>query len=344
MYSNRSLKGLLILVGTLAALAGGGILIRARKPTRPATISRAAHPAPRTVDSFRAKRGERGDALLARARRLASIPGEHDDPYFWISSREALFLRHARDPGSFRLLRLDTASGTWTPLAAFNKRFGKRLRGLEVHLRFVGSARPAEIHYEPPVCALSPDGKWFLWTHRDQTPPLWIAATLDGSQQRTWRASPVGVAPQYPVWFPDSRRWVELAEDFHGSGYRFRLAIIHSLDAPGADRQVKITGAVDGIIVGMTAGERVLVRRYYHVDEPVHQQFYEIPLDRAIAAPRQYHVALPSPRRTWDLELSSGDRLAWVRNGEGSFVDRDFTLWVSDAAGEGMRALGTVAE
>ncbi len=212
--------------------------------------------------------------LLASARRLAEISADRGDEYRWISRSCLLMLRQAEHSGPawnrapfvwasqfihrFEASTVDLATGAVSTLATFNHRFGRNLIATPVHVHFVdedGNDRiPAQINYRAPRSDLSSDSEWLLW----RTMRGWTAARLDGAEELRWK--PASLYGHAALWIPYSHRWVELASELDGDRYRIRRLLIHRLNDPSKSRVVTVGGLQDGLTVGITSRNSLLMR------------------------------------------------------------------------------------
>jgi hypothetical protein len=138
--------------------------------------------------------------LFRRAVPVAST-ARWGDAIRWLSSRELLF---SRDPDD-AFFRYELTTKQETPLTALNRLYRR--------------ANPAG---ERVTTAVSPNGQWMLWSSLQTTRPQSLrtyVAAMDGSRcippaMRDWSTA--------WCWLPDSRRWLELADEEAESTFRLR--------------------------------------------------------------------------------------------------------------------------
>lgn len=284
--------------------------------------------------------------LMAIASKAAVAGDSLAESYFWRDDHTLLFLRLTPKKSVYHVVLVDTGTGRKDLLPAFNTKNSPRLRGQEVVVRIVGS-RVQEHHYQPPVAALSPDGKWLLWGLDSER--KWVAATLDGRRQHEWQrgrdaASEAPNIPTYPVWMPDSSGWIEMVSRYSGGMYTITHANLYSLDSASPPRTVRFSGLSDGLLTGLTNDNQVLL---YYPRDPTDRTFPIISADFASArldadSVTALKIALTIPDSTGigEVVLSpQGDRLAWVlQTGEAEAAHH--TLYVSQADGDEMRPIG----
>lgn len=274
--------------------------------------------------------------LLDVAIAVAKAAGGLEETYFWVSEERLLFLRNAPDRRFFQAVYVEAGTGVETPLEEFNRRFGDRMLTQPTLYGFDGG-HSNQVHYHPPHCALSPDGRWLLW-YRSLSP--FLAARLDASDLREWPAD--DRRHNWGVWCSDSSGWVQLVREpseSPGRGVEIRRARIHSLDASTPTRIVNVSGLWDGWPAGATPSGQVLL---CHCDareqgRAVDLSLLEVVSDTAAAA--SHRVELPEGMGYPELRLSpEGERLAWLfSSGLRPEEENLHILAFSDARGEQMR-------
>src|SRR5579884_2324832 len=273
----------------------------------------------------------------------ADTENELEETYFWASDQQALFLQHVPESLYFQALLVDAGSGRKTLPEAFNARFSALLTAKIMHVRFADDPNRHETHYLPPKCALSPDGKRLVWLSQNQK---WIAARLDAADKVEWPRAGKTV-PGFALWMFDSRHWVECVEDYHNDAFTIPRAIFHDLEAPRANQTVQFTGLPDGLPLGITHDNHVLLYKQDFADRTTRKvkpqvDFYEASLDGESASVRDYSISWPQSMRVWDMALSrQGDRLAW-RLMPDDLERATCEIWTSDLRGEARRKIGQV--
>ncbi len=289
----------------------------------------------------------RSDADLLRVvRHVGQLPDGENATYFWRSEREAVLLRPApKAPAHFRLTVLNTQSGKEQPLRSFNEAFGGLLRGHRTQVTVAG--RPgAELTYEAPVAALSPEGRSLLWFGGRL---FWHAATLEGEATGRWR-QPSPLRNQ-AVWLRDGQRWAEVETDLREGLFYLRRVHLHDLRSPQADRTVETPALEDGFALGFTPEEKLLVRHGSAAEARETPEVEAVSLTQVDLSDEQgqldrYPLRLPDPSRVVECALSpAGDRLAWILEPRAPSAGPPprFELWTSGLRGETMVQVGSTS-
>ncbi len=277
------------------------------------------------------------EAPLSMGKSVARTPSVTEGEYWWISDSKILTLLPSSDPKLFVLGCIDIKTGQKTSLDAFNKKFSKMLVGQEMHVSTVGDPR-VEIVYNPPNCDLSSDRKWLLWLSRDMT---WIAATLDGKQQKKWHKQ--GILSSHGIWLRDSTRWVELVSYYQKKKYTIEKAVVRGIDSD-EEKIFENLKVDDGLIVGVTSSNHILIR--YGVKENALNEAAMVSLDlgSSIATKRQFSAQLLRASHISDVAISdAGDRLAWILElGNRRRFPKDYSFCISGVKGEEMREFGRI--
>lgn len=182
--------------------------------------------------------------LMARSTRVTDLDPRLGQRCFWLSNTQALLVGTTSERCALTPMLLDVRTGARRVLQPFASRFGA--------MRYFGAA-------------LSPDRKWLAWDAYDGDKTTVMTATLDASQVREWterRRPDNGMVPPL-VWFPDSRRLVEVRGTYlagPGLSPTPEYAVIHSLDTNVRALSVPLPTVVSSIPVGVTREGRLLLR------------------------------------------------------------------------------------
>jgi hypothetical protein len=196
-----------------------------------------------------------------------------------------------------------------------------------------------EMHYLPPTAAMSPDGKWLLWSNTaSRTHRQWVVATFEG-QQQMWAQ---GIDPDsstddlggHGLWMPDGTRWVELVSRYKNRIYSIHYANVYQPGKPAPVSTVRIRGLRDGLPVGIRQNGALVMHTSLHErGKPVQH------IDTVTA--RKLSVPVPVSSDVSDVKLSpQGDRLAWILEQERS-GKRLYTVYIADADGAHARPVGS---
>ena len=271
--------------------------------------------------------------MLTRAKLVGPAPETNRGSYWWISSEEVLLTRPAHNPRRFKLLRLDVPSGREKALAAFNRKHSARIIGKKWRLSTHG-VPGFEIAYWSPECALSPNGKWFLWVSGGQT---WIVASLDGAMQREWAEQ--NSIPSSYCWLPDSERWVQLVSQYRRERYTLRKAIVRTAVRRSASKATEIR-VDDGLMLGVNYRGRILIHNRDQEQVSTETSLSEVSLVPGQPIRRRL-IGLPEPGEIWEVALSkAGDRLAWIVSVGEQVFPREYVLWVSGLDGKKFEEVG----
>ena len=270
---------------------------------------------------------------MTRAKLVGPAPETNRGSYWWISSEEVLLMRPAHNPRRFKLLRLDVSTGREAALVAFNRKHGARIIGQKWQVSTHG-VPGFEIEYWTPQCALSPDGKWFLWVSGGQT---WIVASLDGAMQREWAEQ--NSIPSSYCWLPDSERWVQLVSQYRRECYTLRKAIVRTAVRRSASKATEIQVA-DGLVIGVTDRGCILIYHSRREEVSTEASLSEVSLVPGQPTRRRL-IRLPEPGHIWGASLSkAGDRLAWIVSVGEQVFPREYVFWVSGLDGKKFEEVG----
>jgi hypothetical protein len=303
-----------------------------------------------------------GWAYLSRERPLLDVATRHAQlgrwgdsvyPYYWwLSDQEIAVFRSAakedwQDTARWKVLRQNVDTGEQTPLPGLTDVFN-RSEGM------------------PWEGALSPDGKWLLWTGKENRI---FCATLDGSQFR--RAFKRENMEDDILWLDDSRRWVEFRREQKGGeqeGGRYITTEIGNLDdASQAPETLPIVAGSpfnisEDIDVGnakvQSPTHMVLPETRWEQDPVRTTRIFELSPSRAAMSIQEHTIDLPrAAEGVLPYFSPSGDRIAWVFDYRrtapwGAWFRRflpfapdsrqEESLWVSRADGTQMREIGYV--
>jgi len=284
--------------------------------------------------------------LLRIATRLVSTPPDLEWRYFWRDDHTVLFLRQAPGQRHFLIELVDTRTGHATRPAAFNAHFSRLMPGQLMKVGVLGSNH-FEDHYNPPVAALSPDGKWLLWLNSAiGQKGRWIGATLDG-QSEEWEKGqdPTSEAPfldSQPLWLQNGKQWIELVSRYANHTYSVTQANLHGIHQASVVKRFRVNGLADGLPAGVTNDGRLMI---YHPAEPrvrsIEQACFSlVRLGGETATVQALTVPIPESTSANDVLLSpQGDRLAWVLD-RGATGSRLYQLFASKADGTDQRLVG----
>ncbi len=340
MEANRPLSAAVFVIGLASAAAAAWLSLhlvsRGYRPLPgPGASAPTAHPASNS-----------NGTLLQRARRVAALPAGTGDLWFWLSPSALIYFRPEGAGTRLSAVRLDLGRSELrpTPLSRFNRRFGDRLRqetlAVPAPTQFRG--RATEPAVTRPTVSVSPDGRWILWAPVGSAAGRWIAGSPDAARERRW---PRARSMWSPLWWPDSRAWVEVVPALQARGEvrPMARAIVHPLDSAMPEREIQVLAEVAGTPVGLTADGRALFQAQRDPEEwfPEAEQ---IALTLAVPDRMQRsRVPLPHGALVTHVAMSpAGDRLAWLymtRPGRDSQAPR-WGVWVSDLLGRHFRALG----
>jgi len=290
--------------------------------------------------------------LMQTAHKTGAVSDSVNESYSWRDDHTLLFLRRAPDKTVFHLVLVDARTGRETLPQAFNNKNSPLMEGGRMKMTFPGSPG-GSMQYMPPTAAMSPNGKWLLWSSLPFPVPSgrkqWIASTLNG-QQQTWPldsdpGSSVGFVPTDALWMPDSKHWVELVRRYKDRAYSFPLAHEYELGKSVPVRTVLVSGLADGLPVGVRQdGIVVMHTSARNTGRPIQQLTLSlVGLKAATATVQILNVSIPVSSSVSDVTLSpKGDRLAWIVNKD-RIPTGLHTLYVADADGGHARAVGSAA-
>jgi hypothetical protein len=274
--------------------------------------------APRTVD------------LLAGASLLNQTKGRGSG--WWLDDGSYLWLEYPR--------------GGVTSMGPVPMRVTPGREGVDVQPRLPPDTRIVGPWRHRPI---SPDGRYWVGPHGSWR---WLGGSLDGKLRREW-PSLAGTHLSVALWFPDSRRWLEVS--FEPRWLRLRVFSLDSRRHTVQWRLAALAGpAQRGLrILGISPDERLIClgSRYDGTTDLVS-------LDLRTGRLRQAPLPLAWLEAA-DITLSfQGDRLAWHTHptrspwlaGLARALDLPepltFTLWTCRTDGSGLRRVGhwTVAQ
>ncbi len=286
--------------------------------------------------------------LMHTAHRTAANSDSLDESYFWHDGRTLLILRRAPGKTVFRAVLVDARTGWQTFPQAFNDKNSPLMEGGRRRVTFEGSPR-WEMQYLPPTAAMSPNGKWLLWSSGVSLPGIkqWVASTLNGQQQK-WPLGPdpdseFAALPGNALRVPDSHHWVELVSRYAKRVYSIHLAHVYVLDKAAPVRTVHISGLGDGLPVGIRQDGTIVMHTSSRQSDRLVQQLVMslVSLDADTVTARKLRLPIPASSGVSDVKLSpKGDRLAWILE-QGRGLTRLYTLYAADADGAHSRPLGS---
>jgi len=275
--------------------------------------------------------------LFDRATHVARVPSTNRGLYWWVSREEILLLKPAaRNSKRFSLHRLNVTTGRETPLDPFNRKHSVRITGNQWHVSTHG-VPGFKVAYWTPECELSPDGEWFLWLSDRST---WVAASLDGTIQREWEEE--HSIPSSCIWLRDSKKWVQLVNQYKRQRYTLVEAIVRSVVRPSSPKTTVIK-VDDGLLLGVTHRNSILIRH-----SGSRQKASSVALSEFSLSPerptRRYSIKLPEPGILTSVALSkSGDQLAWILSVGQEAFPGEYLFWVSGLDGENIGELGRIS-
>jgi hypothetical protein len=287
---------------------------------------------------------------MEHATLIAKCPTGQEQVYFWRSNQEVLFLRNAVGTPHYEAICLEINNGSEKPLTAFNAEYRTQMWGHPMTMRFIDAnakpARPSEIIFTPPACSLSPDGTWLVWCGGKRGFTRWIAATLDGRCQMICRQA--HIERQTMIWMPDSRFLIELVQSHRHSISRFTGAILRDTEARVDTQLIRLTGASDGKVLGITDRGELLIQNGWFGPEQLRSEVVlsYCGLNPDVAVTRERTIRLPHPAEIHDVVLSPrGDRLAWALGNTACLGADDAVvgLWISDLKGGDMHQVESAA-
>lgn len=293
-----------------------------------------------------AQEKERLPNLRKLAKKVAPAEDVSAEDYFWLNDHTLLFLHLTpKTKNIFRAVLMDTITGQKSLPETFNRQNAALLRGREFG---VGAGQHWDYFFDPPVVALSPDGRWLLWQTTFGEPELeWVCATLDGKQTRFKAAVDPANEGQLSggtaYWLQDSSAWVEMPRRYTRKQKHYTLAQIN-VYRPDAIQPVKSTTieeVEDGLPAGLLADGRFLL--FQPPDgQGVQTKAVFTAIDPNAPEAKQERRTIPIPPTSLVEEVvlsPNGDRLAWLLMRK---IDQEEvnTIYVSRSDGTQMRAVG----
>jgi hypothetical protein len=226
-------------------------------------------------------------SIFRTAKRLAAIPRSREQTYFWISQREALFLRHVPKTQHYQAFKLNVTTGRQTALVQFNAKHAASITSTPMQMVYsVGEGsepKPQEVIYLPPSSALSPNGKTLVW----QSGYLnWAAARLDGQTVAKWKGSSTG--SHRPFWLHDGVHWVEPISKYVDGAWQVPSLIIRNAGNPADHRTVTLTNGKDCIWLGISKDNELVGASYKYGHAGVPVTMHVIPTSGMSARVRDY--------------------------------------------------------
>ena len=270
--------------------------------------------------------------------------------HFWVTEDRLLLARHLGKEeglGRFELLLVSIADGTLTPLETFNRQCKESMNCLGVHVTLKGHLHDRGFRL-PPGIALSPDGKWITWNDSVRIGAFkWIVASLDGEEKLIYphEDDPESEASDLrgiPVWLRDGHQWAAIIHSYHANKYWYTYAKIRDVHDPERERIIRFLNLNDGLILGVSAANEVVIRHSRMSLESATAEFTAVSLESEETAYRRYPIKLPhDDHEVFQTALSPDGRLvAWILGYHRR--RRESEIWVSGLDGDGFRRLAVI--
>ncbi len=189
---------------------------------------------------------------------------------------------------------------------------------------------------------VSPDGKWFLAS--SSSGGHWTAYSLYG-RNKAGKTLPINVKNSIPLWFSDSKRWVEIYVDSKKFNWYLTNAIDREIKGGASRTEVK------GYPFAMLSDEKILEASYH--DDVIEIVQSELAVGKPIET--LFEIAVPRLKGGSFAVSPKGDRIAWLSvqgvvssmNWIG-FSSTPFnlpdnaSLWVSKIDGSDKRLIGVI--
>lgn len=289
--------------------------------------------------------------LLDQSTRIASLGHEEWSNCFWLSDHQALLVGPVAPFQNSEVVQVDVDKQTATPAQTLPP---------DIRLRLSDA-----------LSAVSPDGKWLVWSEWQQNNFFHIAATLDGKRWLQWLVKCRDVLMGPPYWMRDSRHFVELyggPSSPPGPLIIPQYALLYSLTDTQDVQKIQLPGlSANDLPIGITSQGVILFPVGTLLwpggappDTPLrHMTYLEYVLAAPIATIHKAKLPLPDSIGIYDLAFSPrGDRLAQVlerreKASGPSFWKRllallgqpprtRLELWVMPLRGGAMQLIGTL--